>query len=246
MFNFKDVKEQRLDGRVYSELRPFELHRNFSSHAEGSVLVKLGETCVLCTASISNKKPSFVRDNEGWITAQYSMLPGSVHNRIEREVIIGKQTGRTQEIQRLIGRSLRSAINLKSLCGFSLSIDCDVLKADGGTRCASITGSWVAAVDAINVLIKRGNIKENPIKNAIASISIGILNNQIILDMDYHEDSQCEVDMNVVMNDNGNIVELQGTGERSNFSRKDLQKMLDIAENGIKYLICEQKKALKI
>ncbi len=235
----------RCAGRKLNQLRQFSLVRGFPSNAPGSVLVKAGETCVLCTASISNRDvPDFVQNGHGWIDAQYSMLPGSTLPRSEREVILGKQRGRTQEIQRFIARNLRAVVDMKLLSGFLISIDCDVLKADGGTRCASITGAWVALVDVITTLIKSGDIQSNPIKDIVAAVSVGIINGEILLDMDYYEDKNCDVDANLVMTGSGYFIELQSAAERSLFSKKDLDIMLDIGQSGIQELFIKQKKCV--
>jgi ribonuclease PH len=217
-------------------------------HAEGSVLVEYGETKVVCTASVMPGVPRFLKGtNQGWITAEYGMLPRSTHERMQRESVRGGQSGRTQEIQRLIGRALRSMINLKALGENTIAIDCDVLQADGGTRTASITGSCVALVDAVNRMMKErngGQPKANPIKHMIASVSVGVYKGLPIIDLDYTEDSNAETDMNVVMTDKGGFIEIQGTAEGAPFQYADLQGMLDLAKSGIQELFLIQKKAL--
>ena len=227
----------RLSQRKNNELRSIEIIRNYTKHAEGSVLIKCGDTHVICTASIEEKIPSFLKGkNQGWITAEYGMLPRSTSTRMAREASRGKQSGRTQEIQRLIGRSLRSIINLKILGERTIQIDCDVVQADGGTRTASITGAYIALYDAIQNLINKGLIKESPIVDSIAAISLGIKDSDIFLDLDYIEDSNCDTDMNIVMTGSGKFVEIQGTAEGEAFTRDEMNNLIDMAEHGIKQL----------
>lgn len=219
--------------------------RGFTRYAEGSVLVKAGETHVLCTASVLDKVPPFLRGKgQGWVTAEYGMLPRATHTRSDREAARGKQSGRTQEIQRLIGRSLRAVFDLSLLGERTLHLDCDVLQADGGTRCASITGAWIAASDAVNTLLARGDLTANPIRDAVAAVSVGIVNGVPLLDLDYAEDSGCDADVNVVMTGAGGFVEVQGTAEGHSFSRRELDALLDLAQGGIAQLVQKQRAAL--
>ena len=235
----------RPSGRQPNALRNVTITRHYTKHAEGSVLVEFGDTKVLCTASVEEKVPGFLRGkNEGWVTAEYGMLPLSTGSRMGREAARGKQSGRTMEIQRLIGRSLRAAVDLKALGERSITIDCDVIQADGGTRTASITGAFVALQDAINFLIKKKKIKKNPLHGQIASVSVGIYKGTPVLDLDYDEDSNAETDMNVVMNDLGAYIELQGTAEGHAFRPEELQAMLTLASDGIKTLMHNQREAL--
>ena len=235
----------RPSGRQPNALRNVTITRHYTKHAEGSVLVEFGDTKVLCTASVEEKVPGFLRGkNEGWVTAEYGMLPRSTGSRMGREAARGKQSGRTMEIQRLIGRSLRAAVDLKALGERSITIDCDVIQADGGTRTASITGAFVALQDAINFLIKKKKIKKNPLHGQIASVSVGIYKGTPVLDLDYDEDSNAETDMNVVMNDSGAYIELQGTAEGHAFRPEELQAMLALASDGIKTLMQNQREAL--
>ena len=231
--------------RSADQLRPVVITRHYTKHAEGSVLIAMGDTKVLCTASIEERVPPHKKGSgEGWVTAEYGMLPRSTNTRSDREAARGKQSGRTQEIQRLIGRSLRCVVDLKKLGERQITLDCDVLQADGGTRCASITGAYVALQDAVSVLLKRGLIKENPILDSIAAVSVGIGADGPVLDLDYVEDSSCETDMNVVMTGAGKFVEIQGTAEGVPFSKADMEKLVALAEKGIGELIGEQKSAL--
>ena len=231
--------------RAADQLRPITITRHFTKHAEGSVLIAVGDTKVLCTASIEERVPPHKKGSgEGWVTAEYGMLPRSTHTRSDREAARGKQSGRTQEIQRLIGRSLRCVVDLKKLGERQITIDCDVLQADGGTRCASITGAYVALHDAVNVLLKKGLLKESPIVDSIAAVSVGMGADGAILDLDYIEDSSCETDMNVVMTGAGKFVEIQGTAEGVPFSKADMEKLVGLAEKGIAELIGEQRKVL--
>jgi ribonuclease PH len=231
--------------RKPENLRPVSIIRGFTKHAEGSVLVKFGDTHVLCTASILEKVPPHQKGSgEGWVTAEYGMLPRATHTRGDREAAKGKQSGRTQEIQRLIGRSMRSVFDLKLLGERTIHLDCDVLQADGGTRTAAITGAFVAARDAINQLLDKKVLSKDPIKDHVAAISVGIYQGVPVLDLDYAEDSACDTDMNVVMTGEGGIIEVQGTAEGAAFSRAELDQLLSLAENGIKELVQLQKAAL--
>ncbi len=231
--------------RACNQLRPVEIIRHYTKHAEGSVLVKFGDTHVLCTASVEEKVPGFLKGKgQGWVTAEYGMLPRSTGSRMDREAARGKQSGRTQEIQRLIGRSLRAIIDLEKLGERSIQIDCDVIQADGGTRTASITGAYVALHDAISFLLKNGKISESPLKDSVAAISVGVYQGTPVLDLDYIEDSDCDTDMNVVMTGKGGFVEIQGTAEGEPFERDAMNAMLDLAAHGIQQLITEQNKAL--
>ena len=235
----------RPSGRQPNDLRNVSITRNYTKHAEGSVLVEFGDTKVLCTASVEEKVPGFLRGkNEGWITAEYGMLPRSTGSRMRREAARGKQGGRTMEIQRLIGRYLRAAVDLTALGERSITIDCDVIQADGGTRTASITGAYVALQDAISYLLKNKKIKKSPLYGQIASVSVGIYQGTPVLDLDYDEDSSAETDMNVVMNDAGAYIELQGTAEGHAFHADELQAMLGLASEGIETLMEKQREAL--
>ena len=236
----------RPSGRNPKQLRPITITRAFTKHAEGSVLIAFGDTKVLCTASILEKVPPHKRGSgEGWVTAEYGMLPRSTHTRSDREAARGKQSGRTQEIQRLIGRAMRSVFNLALLGERTIHLDCDVLQADGGTRTAAITGAYVAARDAVNQLIQSGELTQDPIIDSVAAISVGIYQGVPVLDLDYPEDSSCDTDMNVVMTSKGGMIELQGTAEGVSFSRSELNALLDLAEQGIQELIQLQIDALK-
>src|SRR5690348_5478259 len=235
----------RPSGRAADELRRVSFTRRFAKHAEGSVLVEFGDTHVLCTASVEETIPPFLRGKgQGWVTAEYGMLPRSTHTRTAREAARGKQTGRTQEIQRLIGRSLRAVTDLKGLGERTITIDCDVLQADGGTRTASITGGYVALADACETLLKKRSIAASPLHGQIAAISVGIFDGVPVLDLDYAEDSQAETDMNVVMNNGGAFVEIQGTAEGHAFRRHELDAMLNLAASGIGELFALQAQAL--
>lgn len=235
----------RPSSRQPDQLREITITRNYTKHAEGSVLVEFGDTKVLCTASVEERIPPFLRGmGEGWITAEYGMLPRSTGTRMQRESARGKQGGRTMEIQRLIGRSLRAAIDLKALGERTITIDCDVIQADGGTRTASITGAFVALHDAIDYLLKTRKLKKSPLHGQVASVSVGIHNGVAVLDLDYAEDSTAETDMNVVMNDAGAYIELQGTAEGHAFRPDELQAMLDLAAKGIEQLMMKQREAL--
>ena len=231
--------------RSTNQLRAVEIIRHYTKHAEGSVLVKFGDTHVLCTASVEEKVPGFLKGkNQGWVTAEYGMLPRSTGSRMDREAARGKQSGRTQEIQRLIGRSLRAIIDLEKLGERSIHIDCDVIQADGGTRTASITGAYVALQDAISTLLVSGKITENPIIQAVAAISVGVYKGTPVLDLDYLEDSDCDTDMNVVMTADGGFVEIQGTAEGKPFNRADMNQLLDLAALGIAELLKQQQAVL--
>ena len=231
--------------RANNQLRNVEIIRHYTKHAEGSVLVKFGDTHVLCTASVEEKVPGFLKGkNQGWVTAEYGMLPRSTGSRMDREAAKGKQSGRTQEIQRLIGRSLRAIIDLQKLGERSIHIDCDVIQADGGTRTASITGAYVALHDAVCTLLKNEKISQNPLKQGVAAISVGVYKGTPVLDLDYIEDSDCDTDMNVVMTADGGFVEIQGTAEGEPFNRDAMNAMLDLASSGIKELLNKQLIAL--
>ena len=235
----------RIDGRKFDQIRDVKITRNFTKYAEGSVLIEMGETKVLCTASIEEKVPPFLRNTgTGWINAEYSMLPRSTQQRKVRDSSKGKIDGRSQEIQRLIGRAIRSVVDLNKLSERTIWVDCDVIQADGGTRTASITGAFVAVAEAIYKLYKDGLIKKMPIENFVSAISVGIVNDQCLLDICYEEDSHAQVDMNIIMTDKCEFVEVQGTGEERPFSRKDLNKLLELGEKGNKELIKIQRKAL--
>ena len=236
---------QRPSGRSANQLRNVEIIRNYTKHAEGSVLVKFGDTHVLCTASVDEKVPSFLKGKgQGWVTAEYGMLPRSTGSRMDREAAKGKQSGRTQEIQRLIGRSLRAIIDLEKLGERSIQIDCDVIQADGGTRTASITGAYVALHDAISFLLAKNLIKESPLKDSVAAISVGVYKGLPVPDLDYIEDSDCDTDMNIVMTGKGGFVEIQGTAEGEAFSDADMQAMLALAKAGIAELSAKQTQVL--
>jgi ribonuclease PH len=236
---------ERHAGRTFDTLRPFSVERGFTRYAEGSVLVRAGETHVLCTASVEDKVPSFLKGKgQGWVTAEYGMLPRATHTRSDREAARGKQSGRTQEIQRLIGRSLRAVFDMTALGERTLHLDCDVLQADGGTRCASITGAWIAAADAVALLMRRGDLAVNPLRDAVAAVSVGVVNGRTLLDLDYEEDSGCDADVNVVMTGAGHFVEVQGTAEGQAFTRAQLDELLALAEKGIGELVRAQRNAL--
>jgi len=231
--------------RAPGQLRDIEIIRRYTRHAEGSVLVKFGDTHVLCTASIDEKVPGFLKGkNQGWLTAEYGMLPRSTGSRMQREAAQGKQSGRTQEIQRLIGRSLRAVVDMSMLGERTIQIDCDVLQADGGTRTASITGAFVALHDAVGFLLEKQLIAASPIRDFVAAVSVGVFQGVPVLDLDYPEDSGCDTDMNVVMTGSGGFVEVQGTAEGAAFRRDEMNAMLDLAENGIRQLVAEQKTVL--
>ncbi len=238
---------QRSHSRAADALRPVRLQRHYTRHAEGSVLVAFGDTQVLCTASVEERVPPHKRGSgEGWVTAEYGMLPRSTHTRSDREAARGKQSGRTQEIQRLIGRSMRTVFDLAKLGERTIHLDCDVLQADGGTRTASITGAFVAAQDAVNWLIEQGKLSETPIRDHVAAVSVGIVKGVALLDLDYNEDSGCDTDMNVVMTGHGGFVEVQGTAEGEAFSRAQMDHLLALAGKGITELVAAQRAALAL
>jgi len=231
------ISQPRPSGRVFDAMRQVTIQRQFTRYAEGSVLISMGETQVLCTASVLEKVPPFIKGKgQGWVTAEYGMLPRSTHTRSDREAAKGKQSGRTQEIQRLIGRSLRAVMDMSLLGERTIQIDCDVLQADGGTRCASITGAWIAVADAVDGLLGQGLLTQNPLKDSVAAISVGMVDGRAVLDLDYPEDSGCDADMNVVMTGAGRYVEVQGTAEGHTFDRAELNALLQLAEKGISEL----------
>ncbi|TDY04059.1 ribonuclease PH [Thiohalophilus thiocyanatoxydans] len=235
----------RPSGRAPDQLRDIKITRHYTKHAEGSVLIEFGDTKVICTASVEDRVPGFLRgQGQGWITAEYGMLPRSTGSRMGREAARGKQGGRTVEIQRLIGRSLRAAVDLKALGEFSITVDCDVIQADGGTRTASITGGYVALADAINHMLETKKITKDPLINHVASISVGVYQGTPVMDLDYPEDANCETDMNLVMTDEGKFIEIQGTAEGVPFSPQELQAMLDLGKQAIDRLIDKQREAL--
>ena len=235
----------RPSGREADQLREIRLTRDYTRHAEGSVLVEFGDTKVLCNASVEAGVPRWLRGkNQGWVTAEYGMLPRATHTRSGREATRGKQGGRTLEIQRLIGRSLRSAVDLKKLGEFTITVDCDVIQADGGTRTAAITGACVALVDALNHLQRKKLITTDPLLQMVASVSVGVFQGEPVLDLDYREDSRADTDMNVVMGEDGGFIEVQGTAEGQPFQRSEMNAMLDLAESGIRELFAAQKQAL--
>jgi ribonuclease PH len=237
---------QRPSGREANAMRALRITRRYTKHAEGSVLIEFGDTQVICTASVLEKVPPHKKSSgEGWVTAEYGMLPRSTNTRIDREAARGKQSGRTQEIQRLIGRSLRAVVDLKKLGERTIHVDCDVLQADGGTRTASISGAYVAVSDAVNWLIQQGKIAESPLVDSVAAISVGVYEGEPVLDLDYIEDSGCDTDMNVVMTGKGGMVEVQGTAEGEPFSRTALDKLLNLAEQGVAEITRAQKTALE-
>ena len=233
--------------RDADSLRTVLLTKGFVRQAEGSVLVEFGRTRVICTASVEDKVPSFLRGTgQGWVTAEYGMLPRSTNTRMDREAARGKQSGRTQEIQRLVGRSLRAAISLTNLGERTIKIDCDVIEADGGTRTASVTGGFVALAEAVKHLIKIGALQQSPIEHHVAAISVGVVSGTVLLDLDYKEDSGCDTDLNLVMTEAGDIIEIQGTAEGAAFNKSQLAQMLNLGEKGILELIAKQKKCLDI
>lgn len=247
MFDRVGVIMKRPSERALNQLRTVKITRNYTKHAEGSVLIEFGDTKVICTVSVESGVPRFLKGKgQGWLTAEYGMLPRSTGERMQRESAKGKQSGRTQEIQRLIGRSLRAALDLEKLGEYTLHIDCDVIQADGGTRTASITGASVALVDALNTMKKRGQLKTEPFKHFIAAISVGIYQGEPVLDLDYLEDSSAETDLNVVMTDQGGFIEVQGTAEGAPFQPDELNKMLALAKEGIEQLFIIQKQALEL
>ena len=239
--------EQRPSGRAVDQLRPVSITRDYTRHAEGSVLIGFGDTKVICTASIEDKVPGFLKGKgKGWLTAEYGMLPRSTHTRMDREAARGKQSGRTQEIQRLIGRSLRAAFDLEAFGERTLHLDCDVIQADGGTRTAAITGAMVAAYDAFGKLAAAGLIPAPPVRHFVAAVSVGVYRGVPVLDLDYPEDSDCDTDMNVVMTETGHFIEVQGTAEGAAFDRAGMNRLLDLAQQGVAELIRLQKQALRL
>lgn len=235
----------RPSGRTASQIRPITFTRQFTAHAEGSVLVEFGNTKVICTASVIEGVPRFMKgQGKGWITAEYGMLPRATHTRNDREAAKGKQGGRTMEIQRLIGRALRTAVDLKLLGENTITIDCDVIQADGGTRTASITGACVALVDALNFMRAKGLIKTNPLNFMVAAVSVGVYKGTAVADLDYAEDSNAETDMNIVMTETGKIIEIQGTAEEAPFSFEEMQQMMELGKHAIREIIDEQKRVL--
>ncbi|KAA1194814.1 ribonuclease PH [Photorhabdus heterorhabditis] len=233
-------------GRAAEQVRPITITRHYTKHAEGSVLVEFGDTKVLCNASVEEGVPRFLKgQGQGWVTAEYGMLPRSTHSRNAREAARGKQGGRTMEIQRLIARSLRAAIDLKKLGEYTITLDCDVIQADGGTRTASITGACVALVDALNKMVEAGKLKENPLKSMVAAVSVGIVDSESRCDLEYVEDSAAETDMNVVMMEDGRMIEVQGTAEGEPFSHDELLSLLSLAKGGLETIFAAQRTALK-
>jgi ribonuclease PH len=236
----------RPSGRKSDELRALRIHRGYTRHAEGSVLIECGDTRVLCTASVLEQVPPHLKGAaRGWVTAEYGMLPRSTNTRTDREAARGRQSGRTQEIQRLIGRALRAAMDLERIGERTIQVDCDVIQADGGTRTAAITGGFVALHDAVELLLRRQLITASPIRDFVAAVSVGMFDGTPVLDLDYAEDARCDTDMNVVMTGSGGLVEVQGTAEGRPFTRKEMSAMLDLAERGIRELIAAQRAALK-
>jgi len=236
---------ERIDGRELEQLRPVKITRNYLKHAEGSVLIEMGDTKVICTASVEEKVPPFLKgQGRGWVTGEYGMLPRSTEVRKPRDSTRGKVDGRTMEIQRLIGRALRSVVDLDALGEITVFIDCDVIQADGGTRTASITGAFVALADAFGKLLEQGKISKMPLNSFVAAVSVGIKDSTVMLDLNYAEDSTCQVDMNIVMTDKGQLVEIQGTGEEKPFTRQEMEQMLAYGEKGIMELINVQKECL--
>lgn len=235
-------KLMRPSNRAFNEMRDIKITRNYTKHAEGSVLIEFGDTKVLCTASVVKGVPRFLKDSgQGWLTAEYGMLPRSTNTRMDREAARGKQGGRTLEIQRLIGRSLRSIVDLKAIGENTITVDCDVIQADGGTRTAAITGGCVAVIDALRYLQNNFKVKQNPFKQLVAAVSIGIYKGNLILDLDYDEDSNVDTDMNVIMTEDGNFIEIQGTAEHGTFNKDQLNSMLDLAKIGIEQIFAKQK-----
>ena len=239
--------ENRPSLRAVDQLRPIAITRQYTRHAEGSVLIEFGDTRVICTASIEERVPPFLKGKgQGWLTAEYGMLPRSTHTRMDREAARGKQTGRTQEIQRLIGRSLRAAFDLEAFGERTLHLDCDVIQADGGTRTAAITGAMVAAYDAFGKLVAGGQVAAVPVRHFVAAVSVGVYRGTPVLDLDYIEDSDCDTDMNVVMTEHGHFIEVQGTAEGAAFDRAGMNRLLDLAQRGIADLVHLQKQALRL
>lgn len=241
----KKEEAMRPNQRAFNQSRPIKITRRYTKHAEGSVLVEFGDTKVLCTASVEESVPRFLKgQNQGWVTAEYGMLPRATHSRTQREAAKGKQGGRTMEIQRLIARSLRAMIDLEALGERSITLDCDVIQADGGTRTASITGACVALYDAVNTLLANGTLKTNPIKGLVAAVSVGIVNGEAVCDLEYTEDSAAETDMNVVMFEDGRMIEVQGTAEGEPFSHDELLTLLALAKQGCEQIFHAQRQAL--
>lgn len=237
----------RPSGRTAEQVRPINITRHYTKHAEGSVLIEFGDTKVLCNATVEEGVPRFLKgQNQGWITAEYGMLPRATNSRTQREAAKGKQTGRTMEIQRLIARSLRAAVDLGLLGEYTITVDCDVIQADGGTRTASISGACVALYDALHTMVEKGLLKSNPFKGFIAAVSVGIVDGNAICDLEYIEDSNAQTDMNVIMTEEGKLIEIQGTAEGEPFSHDELLELLSLAKGGINSIIKEQKKALNI
>ncbi len=237
----------RPSGRTAEQVRPINITRHYTKHAEGSVLIEFGDTKVLCNATVEEGVPRFLKgQNQGWITAEYGMLPRATNSRTQREAAKGKQTGRTMEIQRLIARSLRAAVDLALLGEYTITVDCDVIQADGGTRTASISGACVALYDALHAMVEKGLLKSNPFKGFIAAVSVGIVDGNAICDLEYIEDSNAQTDMNVIMTEEGKLIEIQGTAEGEPFSHDELLELLSLAKGGINSIIKEQKKALNI
>ncbi|MEJ6952555.1 ribonuclease PH [Natronospora cellulosivora (SeqCode)] len=241
------MSDNRIDSRSLDEIRETKITRNYTKYAEGSVLIETGETKVLCNVSVEDSVPYFLRgQNTGWLTAEYSLLPRSTHKRSIREAARGKISGRTREIQRLIGRSLRSVIDLDKIGERTIWVDCDVIQADGGTRTASITGAYVALYDAVSYMLKEGIVDETPLTSFMAATSVGIVDGDLMLDLCYAEDSEAQVDMNVVMTEDGKMIEVQGTAEKAPFTREEMNTFIDLAEKGIKDLVSIQKLALEV
>ncbi len=241
-----EVTFERPSKRACDQIRSVRIVKDFTCHAEGSVLIEMGNTKVICTASVEEKLPPWMKDaNSGWVTAEYGMLPRATGTRTEREAVRGVQSGRTQEIQRLIGRSLRAIIDLSKLGPRTIKLDCDVIQADGGTRCASISGAYVALQLAVNRLLEQGVIKENPIKAQVAAISVGIYKGVPVCDVDYEEDHQCDTDMNIVMTSNGRFVEMQGTAEGEPFTEEEMTELIKLAKGGLKQIFLCQQEVLK-
>lgn len=243
--NYLEANMQRPSGRSVDQLREVSITRQFTCHAEGSVLVTFGNTKVICNATVESGVPRFMKgEGRGWITAEYGMLPRSTGTRMNREAARGKQTGRTVEIQRLIGRSLRAAVDLEALGEYTITLDCDVIQADGGTRTASITGCCVALMDALNAMVEKSMIKTNPMSNFVAAVSVGIYEGEAVLDLDYPEDSTAHTDMNIVMTESGGLIEIQGTAEKEPFTQDEFEQMFGLAKKGINDLVAIQKAAL--
>ncbi|MGP1871054.1 MAG: ribonuclease PH [Arsenophonus sp.] len=236
----------RPENRKANQIRPIKITRQYTKYAEGSVLIELGNTKVVCNATIEEGVPRFLKgQSQGWITAEYGMLPRATNFRNMREAVKGKQTGRTIEIQRLIARSLRAAVDLKKISEYTIILDCDVIQADGGTRTAAISGACIALTDLLNKMVEEGRLKKNPLKSMVAAISVGIVDGNLICDLEYSEDSIAETDMNIIMMDNGKLIEIQGTAENKPFSHEDLLSLISLAKNALQSIFCAQKKALE-